>query len=226
MSGEEELLELVPRRVPRWAWLAGLAVVCLVVVWLVAHDRRAATPNLPAAAPPTVPSVAASTPPVPFVAGESLHDQLLVYVYERAQQRQPAGVRTTVSSMSCTRVPAGLRPRQHLEHYVHTQFPHLRITDEIRTVDRADRLCILELRARDDTGSILVVRIVAPIEDAPIVAPRTDQASVFAAGSYTRYVQVMSREDWIVLAGVSGPADSGPSQTALLDLASQRSLRW
>lgn len=224
---DEEILDVAPRRIPRWA-VAGTAVlVAIVVALLLARGASAPPPRLPAAAAPTT-QTATHAPDVPFPVGTSMHDQLLAYIYQRANQSwfEPGYVRTDTSTTRCATVPNGIVPEARLASAVITLLPHMQPLDFARTRDKFDGLCVLDVRAADDTGSVLIVRIVAPLEDAPILEPRVDQGSVLAEGTYTRYVEVISRNGWIVTAGASGPADAGPSRHALLALAQQQTLHW
>jgi hypothetical protein len=226
---DEEVLDVRPRRLPRWAVVCAAVLAVLGVVAAlsrVGNDDGAVT----AAGTPPVSSSSAvkSLPAEPFDSNGSLREQVLSYVFQRAHD--PAHtqdyIRSDTSTTSCTLTPPGSAPAQTIERYVVTQFPRQHVLDTQRIIDKFAGLCVLELRARDDTGSVFVIRIVAPIEDAPIVEPRVDEGSAIADGSYTRFARVTTRDGWIVTAGMSGPPDAGMAQQTLLRVARNRSLLW
>ncbi len=102
----------------------------------------------------------------------------------------------------------------------------MQVLDVARIIDKFAGLCTVELRARDDTGTVLVVRIVSPLDEVAVVAPRVDEGAETTNGSFTRFVRVTSSDGWIVTAGSSGPADAGPATNTLLSVARQRALLW
>lgn len=225
---EEEVLEVRPRRYPPWLVAVGSLVLVAIAVWALAH-RGPGDGSVPRAAETSaVPSTSTSAAILPFDAAGSVRGQLLSYVFERAHDPARAGdlVREDTSTTSCALVPRGLVPTQRMTSFVASEFPHMRVLDFARIFDKFAGLCALELRARDGTGSVLIVRVVAPIEDAPLVDPRVDEGAATANGSYTRFVRVMTRDGWIVTAGVSGPGNAGASLHTLLAVAQQRSLFW
>jgi hypothetical protein len=164
---------------------------------------------------------------VPLNATQTVRAQLLFYVFERAHDPAVAEsmVRQDTSSVQCGPEPSGPGTADRLSNYIRSRFPAMQVLDVARVLDKFAGLCSIELRARDDTGTVLVVRIIPPIE-APVFAPRVDQGAETAHGFYTHFVRVTSRDGWMITAGSSGPADAGPSQFALLSVARQRSLLW
>ena len=93
------------------------------------------------------------------------------------------------------------------------------VRDIARTIDKFAGLCVVEVRANFDDGSALVVRVVAPVEDAELIQPRLDHGADLTNGLLVQFVRVTLRSGWAVTVGSTGPAVSGPSQAALGALA-------
>jgi hypothetical protein len=205
-----------------------VALLAVVGGWAITHlgDHSAAPPV--AASSPAPPSSTAASPSVaPLNATQSVRAQLLYYVFARAHDPAVAEtmVRQDTSSVQCGPEPSGPGTADRISAYIRSKFPEMQVLDVARVLDKFAGLCSVELRARDDTGTVLVVRIIPPVE-ATVFAPRVDEGAETAHGLYTHFVQVTSRDGWMITAGSSGPADAGPSQFALLSVARQRSLLW
>lgn len=223
-QAEEELLDLGPRRLPRWVMPLGAVVLVVFGGWTITHlGHDGGRQHAPQAVTSPTASVSTSASVGPFA-----HDEVLAYVYERARDPEPAQsfVRTDTSTTSCELVPIGTSPERRISRYVRTAFPHMRVQDVARVIDKFAGLCVLELRARDDTGTALIVRVVAPIVGGPHVTPWLYEGSGVAVGAYTHYVRLTTNDGWAITVGSSGPIDAGPSQYALLTVARQRSLLW
>lgn len=205
--------------------LAVAAVVLAVAAaWALAHTSNH-QPSAPVADESTAAPSAVSTAPPRIL---SVREQLLSYIYERAHDPTVAEdiVRSDGSTQQCPLVPSGTAPQKRLRDYVQQTLPRMQVLDVARIIDKFSGLCALELRSRDDTGTVLVVRVIPPVEQIGVVDPRVDDGSAITNGAFTRFVRVSSRDGWVVTAGLSGPADSGPSLSVLLTLAQQRALLW
>jgi hypothetical protein len=227
---DEEILEVGPRRIPRWLTALGVLVALGLAGWGVTRlGSDSGSTTTPAAASPLA-TAQASAPSVvgPFDSGGSVRDQLLAEVFQQAHDPTPAQdvIRTGGSNYACT-IPSPHRsPRDALNAVVHDAFPGYALIDEARVIDRFAGLCVLDLRARERHGTVLVVRIAAPVEDATLVAPRLDDGEAVAEGTDTQFVRVSTHDGWVIVVGSSGPPAYAPDRDALLRLAQRPSVRW
>lgn len=234
----EELLDTgPPRRLPRSVAVAAVVVVAAAVVATLLlrsrHDEPSAAPSSSSSsssAPgPPVPSRAVLPRPAPqFDSGDLVRDQLLSYVYSRAFDSGAAhtSVLSDTSSSSCEQPAPETRPTSLIAQLVERRVPHARVRDVSPTFDKFAGLCVVEVRANVDNGSSLVVRVVAPVEDAELVEPRLDHGAAVTDGLLVQFVRATFRSGWIVTVGTTGPPVSGPSQAALAELARDPDLLW
>ena len=199
------------------------------VVWALTHTHSGDDKTPPVAASSPLPSVA--TTPVSSVApapARSARDELLAYVYERAHDALPAQdfVRTNTASQPCGPEPSQPGTQDRVAAEVRSAFPAARVVDSVMVIDKYAGLCSLELRARDDTGTVVVVRIVPPADDGEVIAPRVDEGVESADGLVTQFVRVTTRAGWTITTGSSGPTGTQPSEDALVSLAQQPTLSW
>jgi hypothetical protein len=135
-------------------------------------------------------------------------------------------VRSDSAPGSCALVPIGSMPQRRLEAAVHAALPDFLIRDVGRTLDQFTALCTLQLRARDKTGTTLIVQVAAAQQGARndfahlVVASRTNGVTTVSVATD------ITTEGWTVTVGTLGPDGDEPSSATLMQLAQDPSLLW
>lgn len=135
-------------------------------------------------------------------------------------------VRSDSAPGSCALVPVGSMPQRRLESAVRAAFPDYTILDAGRTLDQFTALCTMQLRARDKSGTTLVVQIVAAQQ-----GDRSEFAHLSVASNTDGVTTVsvatdITSDGWTVTAGSIGPAGDQPSSATLMQLAQDPTLIW
>ena len=225
-EGDEELPgQEPPALLPSWMrkppapiWWT-LAFVCLaaVVVGFAGFGRGEPGPvaHAPSTAAPSSSSVRGHT---------DAHLELVRYL---ARHPGPLAIyiRSIGAAGACPLVEPGTSPQKAIKAAVHRVLPRFRITDVGYTLDPYSALCVLQIRARNGTDSILVINVVG--KRGATAAPEKFVESAVLAGSVeTNYAFAVTRGGWAVTVGSTGRAGHQPAAQRLRELAVDPAARW
>ncbi len=110
---------------------------------------------------------------------------------------------------------------------VHAVLPGFRLLDSARTSDGFGGICLVQLRARDSHGTVLVMNVVPPSVRPD--GPAQDVQSLESqrqGGSLVRTVSDSTATGWRVDVGVVGEQPTLPDLGRLGTLAGRRDLEW
>ena len=136
---------------------------------------------------------------------------------------QPGGRRGDCPSVRTGRAD----PVHAAARAIHAVLPGFRLLDSARTSDGFGGVCLVQLRARDSHGAVLVLNVVPP----SVAARWTGQdvqslESQAEGGSLVRTVSDSTATGWRVDAGVVGEQLTLPDLGRLGTLAGRRDLEW
>ena len=223
---DEELLEqgrpLVPnwvRKTPRaiWAALAFVFLAGAVALVVLSHVGSRPVVRGPVISAPASSNVVAAP------------DDHLAWVRYLALQPGPLSiyVRSIGAVGGCPLVEPGTSPQQRIIAAVRRVLPRFRVTDVGYVLDPAYALCVLQLRAPDGAGSILVVDVVGPQGQAATgTGDNVTVGAVSDGSTETEYAFAVTHGGWAVTVGSTGPADREPSTKDLSDLAQDPAMHW
>lgn len=191
---------------PLWLLVAGLAVVVIVQAMgsTAAPRRPAAIQNGSWGAPVLTTVIAQAALPSP------LHDD----------------VRPDAATGTCRPAAAVYSPQHAAGTALSKVLPQLAVADAARTFDRNQALCSVMVRARDGSGTTVVIQVIAPVE------PVTDRtlwmtSAVKSDGpTQTKYVSATTARGWTVRVGSTGPVANQPSADELFLVALDPVLTW
>jgi hypothetical protein len=158
-----------------------------------------------------------------------LGDQDVAMVLLTARSVRPLDdyIRSSSPPGACTLVPIGTSPQRAVAAALHRALPAYRVRDVGRTLNQDTAMCVLTLRARDASGSVLVLQIVAPPR---VPRAATTRVNVGPDAQHTTAtvatVRATTAGGWSVVLGTVGPDTARPAAAALLRLALDPALRW
>ena len=209
-------------RIPRVAWLAATAVATVAVVAGVSGEVIGGGQVVPPAASSPVSPVATGTAAADQGAATLAGIQALVGV-----RRLVEYVRADASIGDCPLVTVPGAPQRALAEAVRHDLPGFTVRDFGRTLDEYTEMCILQARAHDSAGTVLVLTIVAPgkhprrLAYEQITLAGRDEGPVGLTS-----VTSVSLDGWSVTVGSSGPIRDEPESEQLLGLARDPRLHW
>lgn len=209
-------------RVPRLAWLAVATVVAVAVVANVSGSITGTNRAVPPAASSPPATATGTTPAADQGAATLAGIQALASVHRLVEY-----VRADARLGDCPLVAVAGAPQRAVAAAVHHALPAFTVRDYGRTLDEYTEMCILQARARDAAGTVLVVTIVAP----PRHPRRLAYEQVTLAGRDEGPVGLtsatsVSLDGWSVTVGSAGPINDEPGSEDLLALAHDPRLHW
>ena len=209
-------------RIPRAAWLAGAAVAAVAVVAGVSGEIIGTGQVVPPAASSPAPTVASTAAAADQGAATLAGIQALV-----SGRHLLDYVRADASIGDCPLVSVEGAPQRAVAEAVRRDLPGFTVHDFGRTLDEYTEMCILQARAHDSAGTVLVLTIVAPgkhprrLAYEQITLAGRDEGPVGLTS-----VTSVSLDGWSVTVGSSGPIRDEPGSEDLLALARDPRLHW
>lgn len=208
------------RRVPRAIWVL-LALICVAgaVVVLVVDTHTRSRQAAPVATTPAAPSTRAAL---------TDDEAALVLVRHLALLPGPLDVYIRASGVrgACPLVEPGTSPQQRIGAQLHRTLPSFVVSDVGFVLDPFSALCVLQVRARDGAGNVMVVNVTAPQPGRATTHTKLSFGSVSDGVSTTEYVFAIAPDGWRVTLGCVGNAGEVPSTKDLRDLAEDPAMRW
>jgi len=209
-------------RIPRAAWLAAVAVAAVAVVAGVSGEIIGTGQVVPPAASSPAPTVA------PTAAAADQGAATLAGIQALVSGRHLLDyVRADASIGDCPLVAVEGAPQRAVAEAVRRDLPGFIVHDYGRTLDEYTEMCILQARAHDSAGTVLVLTIVAPgkhprrLAYEQITLAGRDEGPVGLTS-----VTSVSLDGWSVTVGSSGPIRDEPESEQLLGLARDPRLHW
>lgn len=226
----EESLDIGPRsRPPGWArrvasgvdtWFRsvhGTVTAVLLAVLLTAvvvHAADGVGNSSPTARPVTT-SAAPDTANVTEVRALATAPQLLNYV------------RAAGAADACPVVTVRDAPQRAIISAVRLWLPRFTVRDFGRTLDESTALCILQARAYDTSGTVLVVAIGAPSSRSAKSSHQQLSAAAQVEGARAlESVTTQTSTGWTVTVGSVGSLRDEPDSSALTRMAQDPTLLW
>ena len=210
-------------RVPHLLWWAiGAAGVAALVLSAVPNPGPAARPHLPPALGGPATQFAAPALPRPV----TLPDQVALAA------KSPKRLHDTVSRRGtrgdCPAGPKGTPgPKTAAAHAVTAVLPGYHLVDSGETRDRLGQLCLVQLRAKNADGTIIVMSVVPPGPWPGQHGQETVSLQSRREGIWlTRTVSDVTATGWRVDVGAVGEPTVLPTLGQLGALADSRGLQW
>jgi hypothetical protein len=205
------------RKAPNAIWLAlafGCVLVTVASAMLSGTGSRPVERTSATAAPPSSSVHAAADTHLDLVRYLALHPgPLTIYI------------RATGAAGQCPLVEPGTSPQHRIEAALRRVLPGFRITDVGYTLDPFSALCVLQVRAHDRAGRILVIDVVKR-GGAAATGDEVVESAISDGFTETDYAFAMTHGGWAVTVGSIGPAGRQPSIKYLRDLAQDPATRW
>jgi hypothetical protein len=213
---------------PRRLLAVVVAVGLVVAIGLVVTHDRGSSPSRQAPAHPVQ---------APAQNADAL-DQLIVEAHLPGALTDY--IRAAATGQACVRVAVGHSPRSVIAAALHRSLPQLSVVDSSEILDQFTALCSIEVRARDDQGTIAVISATAPSNPSPedrtledrtlgdrTLCHRTLGVSIVARSNpstASTLVCAMTERGWAIRVGATGPPAVQPMARDLLALAQDPTL--